>query len=102
MMRASPFGNPNLIIHQGTANTFHRIIKLPCVLRVVEEICEVPWGHHWDHGLADIFQFPDNPHASDSALDLGECGLTISTHSFSLPHWNRPDEWLGGATRKPF
>lgn len=58
---SEPFKSANLIIHQGIADIFYQIIKLPCILRAVEEICGVPSGHHWGHGLADISQFPDNP-----------------------------------------
>ena len=100
-MKAGPFASANLIIHQGIANTLHQIIKLPCILRAVEEICGVLPGRHRDHDLADIFQSPDNPHASDSA-SIFECGLTIPAHPFSLPLCDHPDEWVHEATRKAF
>ena len=99
-MKASAFWSANLIIYQSIANTFHQIIKLPCVLRAVEEIRGVPLGHHWDHGLADIFQFPDNPRASDSTFNLGECGLTIPAHPFYLLLSDHLDQWIHGVTRK--
>jgi len=67
----------NLIVNQGMANIFHQTVDLLCVLGVFEEIREFLLGCYRVHGLANIFQFPDDPRASGPALDLGECRLTV-------------------------
>jgi len=76
----------NLIVNQGIANIFHQIVDFLCILGDFEEIREILLGRHLVHSLTNLFQFPGKPHASDLALDLGECGLTVPTFLPSSSH----------------
>ena len=66
-------GSTNTIVHQGTADIFHNAVKPLCILGAFEEIREILLSCYRTHILANLFQFPGNLDASDSALDLVVC-----------------------------
>ena len=76
----------NLIVHECIANVFHQAVEPLGILWVIEEIRRIVLGFYRVHSPANLFQFPGNPRASDSILDLGWCGLTVPALSLSLSH----------------
>ena len=76
----------NLIVHECVANIFHQYVEPLGILGVVEEIREIASSFYRVHSPANLFQFPRNPPASDSILDLRKCGLTVPAYSLSLSH----------------
>ena len=76
----------NLIVHQCMANIFHQGVEPQSILGVVEKVRAIVSGCYRVHGPADLFQFPVNPHESDSILDLGECRLTVPVFPLALSH----------------
>ena len=77
-------GSANLIFHQGVADIFHKTVNPLCILGNVKEVREIVSGFNRVHSLVNIFQFPGNPRASDSVLDLQEYGLTVPVRLLSL------------------
>ena len=76
----------NLIVHHCIVNISDQIIQLIHIPGVVEKALNPPLVCQRLEFLEDIFQLPDNPYLSASALDFGECGLAVpASCSFLAP-----------------
>ena len=80
------FGKANLIVDHGIANILNQTVKSMCVLSLFEEMRKILLGRHRVHSLADLLQSPGKRRTSESALDVGECGLTVPAYLSSPPH----------------
>jgi len=74
-----------LVLHHRIANIFHKAVKGLRVSGIVQEPRDLPLFHERGQILANILQFPDNPCASNPALDLGDRKLTVAVSSSSPP-----------------
>ena len=73
----------NLIVHYCIMNISDQTIQLIRIPDVVEKALNPPLVCQRLEFLENIFQFPNDPYLSASALSPEECGLTVPT-SFSF------------------